>query len=143
MKLTYSGVFKWGLLMEELLDEFPEWLIEHPFPYFPDNQECLLRIESKQDESEIYLTVPDDSDVARIDAVIENHDPLKKTDYEKLIDWIRENLQPAVGKDVRIILDLDTTQGKINAAILFSIGAIDPKTYQIRPLRDWLRLAGA
>lgn len=138
MKLTYQGNFKSELLMDELLEEFTEWLIDDPVPGFPDNKKCLLYLESKPDGSEVYLTVPDDSDIARIETVIENHDPLKKTDYEKLVAWIKENLQPAVGKDVRIILDLQTVQGKINAAILFSIGAINPKTYEINPLKEWL-----
>lgn len=138
MKLTYQGNFKVTLLMDELLEEFPEWLIDDPLPDFPDNKKCLLYLESKPDGSEVYLTVPDGSDEIRIEMVIENHDPLKKTDYEKIIGWIRENLQPAVGKDIRVILDLQTVQGKINAAVLFSIGAIDPKNFEIKQLKDWL-----
>jgi hypothetical protein len=136
MKLIYEGNFKPTLLMDELIAEFPEWLIDDPI--FPNQKKLLFSLEVKQDKSEIYITVPDDADKNRINKLIEKHDFLSETDYEKLVKWIRENLQPAVGKDVRTVLDLDTVQGKINVAILFSIGAINPKTYLINPLREWL-----
>lgn len=137
-RLTYSGQFKTSLLMDELFAVFPEWLIPDPLPDFPENMKSLLYLESEPDGTEIYLTVPIDADEATIQNIIDAHDYTQLDDYEQLMNWIRNNLQPAVGQDVRNILDLGTIQGKINVAILFSLGAINVSDYTILPLRQWL-----
>lgn len=78
MKLTYTGTFNAPVLMEELLAAFPDWL-------YTQNGEtqCALSLQAKPDGTEVYLDVPDNSDVAAIQAVIEAHDPMKLTPAEQ------------------------------------------------------------
>ena len=74
-KLTYQGLFKTSLLMDELQDEFPGWN--------PVTSENTPRMQSKPDlddsyniiSTEVYLFVPDTADEAEIQVVIDAHDP--------------------------------------------------------------------
>lgn len=137
-RLIYSGQFKPNLLMDELLAIFPEWIVPNPLPGYPDNKKSLLYLESTLDKTEVQLTVPADADETAIKNVVDAHDHTQLDINEQLVAWIKQNLQPAVGQDVRNIIDLGTVQGKINAVILFSLGAISPVDYTIRPLKRWI-----
>jgi len=66
--LTYAGTFKQYLLMDELLANFPEWIVGEG-----DDRQCLLYLEGN--EQGVRLTVPDTADEAAIQAVIDAHDP--------------------------------------------------------------------
>ena len=66
-KLTFQGLFKSGLLHDELLAAFPGWT--------PVTSEGTSRMQSKPDGTEVYLFVPDAADEGEIQAVIDAHDP--------------------------------------------------------------------
>ena len=73
--LTYQGLFKTSLLMDELQAEFPGWN--------PVTSENTPRMQSKPDindphniiSTEVYLFVPDAADESEIQVVIDAHDP--------------------------------------------------------------------
>ena len=66
--LTYAGTFKQYLLMDELLANFPEWIVGEG-----DDRQCLLYLEGN--EQGVRLTVPDTADEGEIQVVIDAHDP--------------------------------------------------------------------
>jgi hypothetical protein len=66
-KLIYQGLFKSNLLADELLAAFPSW--------GGVTSEGTSRMQSKPDESEVYLFVPDAADEGEIQVVIDAHDP--------------------------------------------------------------------
>lgn len=77
MQLTYAGTYKLGLLMDELLAAYPEWLVGDA-----PTRHCLLRLEGN--ELGVRLSVPDDSDAGAIAAVVAAHDPTVLTAGEVL-----------------------------------------------------------
>ena len=70
MKLTYKGQFNVAGLMDELLTAFPAWLYIEK-----GEQRCALGFQSKADSSEVYLDVPENSNVTAIETVIAAHNP--------------------------------------------------------------------
>jgi len=66
-KLTYQGLFKARLLLDELLAAFPSW--------GGVTSEETSRMQSKPDGTEVYLFVPDAADEQEIQVVINAHDP--------------------------------------------------------------------
>ena len=66
-KLTFQGLFKSYLLLDELLAAFPAWT--------PNTSEGTSRLQSKPDGTEVYLFVPDAADEQAIQTVINAHDP--------------------------------------------------------------------
>lgn len=67
-KLTYQGIFKRHLLMDELFAAFPEWIIGEG-----DERQSLLYMEGNQ--LGVKITVPNNADENDIQAVIDAHDP--------------------------------------------------------------------
>lgn len=57
---------------------------------------------------------------------------------DALRNWIRTEIAPAVGADVRNIFDLSTNQGKAFALLFYLVGAVDIDDFTIRPLDEWL-----
>lgn len=75
--LTFRGKFRWCLLMDELLDVFPEWVTGTTM----EDRVCALSITSTPDE--VRLSVPDDADEQKIEAVVAAHDPASLSRTEK------------------------------------------------------------
>lgn len=62
----------------------------------------------------------------------------RKQASDALQNWIKNEIQPAVGTDVRNIFNLGTNQGKALALLFYLVGAIDIDDYTLRPLDEWL-----
>lgn len=75
--LTFRGKFRGCLLMDELLDVFPEWLSGTTM----EDRACALSVVSTPDE--VRLSVPDDADERKIEAVVAAHDPTNLSKSEK------------------------------------------------------------
>jgi len=64
----YAGTYKQSLLMDELLDAFPEWIVGEG-----EDRQCLLYLEGNKQG--VRLTVPDGTNEVAVAAVINAHDP--------------------------------------------------------------------
>lgn len=75
--LTFKGQFRGNVLMDELLEAFPEWMEK----VAEDEWICRLSVYSTPDE--VYLHVPDDADEKKIEAVVKAHNPIAPSKSEK------------------------------------------------------------
>ena len=124
MQITITKPIKPLLLRQQFLDAFPAWVGLGP-----------MAIQIFNTGEEVYIIVPDDSDQAVVQAVIDAHDPTLSTRDETAVSQIRTLAQSAVGVRLQ---DLTATQVKaLLAVLLYKNGAINPADLTIRPLKDW------
>ena len=126
-QLTFAGIFKQHLLMDELLTTFPEWIVGAG-----EERQCLLYLEGN--EQGVRLTIPDEADEEAVETVILIHDPEAPTAYETLRNNIKSIAQSAAG--VRLN-DLTAAQSRaLVAVLLWKSGGLAPDM-TVRPLGDW------
>ena len=83
MKLEKLGEYKATLLMEELFEAFPEWLV--PNPDLPGSYLSLLRVDwvDEPPRVRVWLEFPDATDVDQVDRVLDRHDKTQDDKNEK------------------------------------------------------------
>jgi hypothetical protein len=120
MRLHYTLANDLTKLHDELIAAIPS-LAPVPMddPPFPGALRPVMTVEGSGDN--VWLTVPDDTDVAAVDAVIAAHDPTPPAPAPTQAEQVDQIV--AAGKEALAAAPIETDEGRALAAIF--AGALD------------------